>query len=179
MAKEDMIEVKGGNFGTRWEIVATEKNGMKFTKDAPENYKEGYYVAVNEMTSKDGPFKIHSIQTVNPDKTLGEVFSISGGKVLDDKMSELKLNAFIGIEYMGRNYKKGYETNKHWSQTNSYHIFKVGQNPKAPTYAEACDASEKAGGATKTAVSTSSAQPVSPAQVAGGGNTIVDDDLPF
>lgn len=183
MAKSDMIEVKGGNFGTKWEITANEKNGMQFTKDSPDNYKEGYYVAVNEMTGKDGPFKIHSIQTVNPDKTLGEVFSITAGKVLDDKMAEIKLNSFIGIEYLGRHYKKGYEAAKNWSQNNSYHIWFVGQQASAPDYNKACEISAAAGGSPSAPVqstpvaSTGSSVGTKSAQV--DKDHVSDEDLPF
>lgn len=184
MAREDMIPVKSGEFGTRWEIVAVEKTGMKFTKDSPDNYKEGYYTAVNEMTSKDGPFKIHSIQTVNKDGTLGELFSISGGKVLDDKMAELKLNTFIGVEYMGRQYKKGFVDQKGWTQTNSYHIWFVGQMPTAPTYEQAIATSTAKGGSAGTPVVKENVAngPATAAAVnvaTPGGGHATDDDLPF
>lgn len=124
-------EVSGGSDNTQWKPHATEKNGMMYDPNNPSNFKEGYLSGVKDIKGKDGVFVVFEIQTMNPDGSLGEVFDIIGDTVLKDRLDKIEIGAYVGLKYEGRTHKKGYPTNSPWSQTNSYHNWKVFEDKNA------------------------------------------------
>lgn len=124
-------EVSGGSDNTQWKPRATEKNGMMYDPNNPANFKEGYLSGVKDIKGKDGVFVVFEIQTMNPDGSLGEVFDIIGDTVLKDRLDKIEIGAYVGLKYEGRTHKKGYPTNSPWSQTNSYHNWKVFEDKNA------------------------------------------------
>ena len=129
--KRNWAEVSGGSDNTPWKPQATEKTGMAYDPNNPNNFKEGYLAGVKEIKGKDGVFVVFEIQTMNPDGSLGEVFDIIGDTVLKDRLDKIEIGAYVGLKYDGRAFKKGYESNQHWSQTNSYHTWKVFEDKNA------------------------------------------------
>lgn len=63
---------------------------------------EGYFVKLREITGANGTFKVAEIQTVDVNGTLSTLVDVSGGKVLDDKLSTIPLGAFIMIKFGGK-----------------------------------------------------------------------------
>ena len=79
--KRNWAEVSGGSDNTPWKPQATEKTGMAYDPNNPNNFKEGYLAGVKEIKGKDSVFTVFEIQTMNPDGSLGEVFDIIGDTV--------------------------------------------------------------------------------------------------
>jgi hypothetical protein len=129
--KRNWSEVSGGSDNTQWKPHATEKNGMAYDPNNPNNFKEGYLSGVKEIKGKDGVFTVFEIQTMNPDGSLGEVFDIIGDTVLKDRLEKIEIGSYVGLKYEGRVHKKNYPTNSPWSQTNSYHNWKVFEDTNA------------------------------------------------
>lgn len=119
-------EVQGGSNNAQWKPQATEKNGMQFDPDSPNNALEGYYIEERDVKGQqDRYFKVITFRTVNPDGSLNEDVDVIGDTVLADRMSKIPMNSFCRVEYHGRLHKKGYPATSPWSQTNSYHNWKV------------------------------------------------------
>lgn len=125
MNNRNFTEVQGGSNNERWKPQANEKNGMQFNPANPYNVREGYFVETREVNGKDGTFEIATFRPVNPDGSFGEDFDVTKDAVLSDRLSKVKINSYVRLEYQGRMHKKGYPANSPWSQTNSYHIWKV------------------------------------------------------
>lgn len=119
-------EVQGGSTNAQWKPQATEKNGMVFDPNSPSNALEGYYIEERDVKGQqDRYFKVITFRTMNPDGSFGEDVDVIGDTVLVDRMSKIPMNSYCRVEYHGRLHKKGYATNMPWSQTNSYHNWKV------------------------------------------------------
>jgi hypothetical protein len=155
-----MQEVKGGEFGAKWNVKAEE-----FRSGAPSNYREGYYVGSNTISMPGkNPFRVYSFQPVEKDGKFGELFSLAQDKVLGDKLENVPLKTFTGLEYMGK------KPNKDKSKQ-PFHDWKVMVDPEQITYEAAQAKNISLGG---------SASPVSVSAQAIGANTEINpDDLPF
>lgn len=124
-------EVSGGSDNTQWKPHATEKNGMAYDANNPANFKEGYLSGSKEVKGKDDFFTVYELQTMNPDGSLGEVFDIIGDTVLKSRLEKIEIGSYVGLKYEGRTHKKGYPVASPWSQTNSYHNWKVFEDTNA------------------------------------------------
>lgn len=119
-------EVQGGAVNPQWKPQATEKNGMVFNPNSPTNILEGYYLSSQEIKGQqDRYFTVVTIRTMNPDGSFGEDFDVIGDTVLNDRLSKIAMNSYVRLEYQGRVHKKGYPPTSPWSQTNSFHSWKV------------------------------------------------------
>lgn len=141
MDKSKYQQMSSGQNGDRWDIKAEEKNGYTYNKDSPDNVKEGYFIGYNDIPGKeDKPFRVYNVQTVKPDGSFGNVISIKGDTILNGIMDKIPVKTFIGMEYLGREFKKEFKNNpqiKNWTQTNSYHNWFVGTRTDVPTYEDA------------------------------------------
>lgn len=130
-------EVSGGGQGIEFKPHATELNGFFFDPNSPNNILEGYYKSLNEgIPTAFGTMSTASIQKVNPDGTLGEVYSVILDTFLKDKMQSIPLNTYVCLEYKGKTLKKGTPLMGNgqpqmWSKTNSFHTWFVGADYNA------------------------------------------------
>lgn len=167
MAKENMQPVKGGDYGVKWNVKAEE-----FRKDAVNNYREGYYISVNEIDMQGPgrkPFNVYSFQPVDEKGVFGEMFSIASDKVLDNKLENVPLNSFVGLEYEG---KKPNKT----PGMNPFHSWFVGVDSTKSSYKEALEAN---GGVVEKNMSNSLAAAAAVNSKDMSGEHATDDDLPF
>lgn len=130
-------EVSGGGQGIEFKPHATELNGFFYDPNSPNNILEGYYKSLNEgIPTPFGTMSTASIQKVNPDGTLGEVYSVILDTFLKDKMQSIPLNTYVCLEYKGKTLKKGTPLMANgqpqmWSKTNSFHTWFVGADYNA------------------------------------------------
>ena len=130
-------EVSGGGQGIEFKPHATELNGFFYDPNSPGNILEGYYKSLNEgIPTAFGTMSTASIQKVNPDGTLGEVYSVILDTFLKDKMQSIPLNTYVCLEYKGKTLKKGTPLMGNgqpqmWSKTNSFHTWFVGADYNA------------------------------------------------
>ena len=130
-------EVSGGGQGIEFKPHATELNGFFYDPNSPNNILEGYYKSLNEgIPTAFGTMSTASIQKVNPDGTLGEVYSVILDTFLKDKMQSIPLNTYVCLEYKGKTLKKGTPLMGNgqpqmWSKTNSFHTWFVGADYNA------------------------------------------------
>ena len=130
-------EVNGGGQGIEFKPHATELNGFYFDPNSPNNILEGYYKSLNEgIQTQFGPMSTASIQKVNPDGTIGDVYSVILDTFLKDKMQSIPLNTYVCLEYKGKTLKKGTPLMGNgqpqaWSKTNSFHTWFVGADYNA------------------------------------------------
>ena len=130
-------EVSGGGQGIEFKPHATELNGFHFDPNSPNNILEGYYKSLNEgIPTQFGTMSTASVQKVNPDGTLGEVYSVILDTFLKDKMQSIPLNTYVRLEYKGKTLKKGTPLMGNgqpqmWSKTNSFHTWFVGADYNA------------------------------------------------
>jgi hypothetical protein len=121
-------------------------------------------VAVNQITMPNKkPFNVYSFQEVAPDGKFGEKFSVASDHDIDDKMSNVQLKSFVGLEYTGR--KQGKDASKQ-----PFHTWFIGVSTAQPTYEAAQAKNVSLGG---------SASPVSAPAQASGANYISEDSIPF
>ena len=113
----------------------TEENSFTMSEKKEDNFLDGYYLGAKQINGRDGVFTVHTVHKVNKDGELGEKFDVSGNKVLNDLMDTVRVGAYVGIQYMGRRHKQGYEGKK-WTQTNSYHTWKLFEDSSATPYGE-------------------------------------------
>lgn len=118
-------EVGGYDKGTAWDPRAKQENNFTFIPGSPNNHIEGYLHSTRQVPNRSGGLStIWCIQVVNSDGTLGEIFDIFGDTVLNDRLQRTPMQAYICLEYKGRQHKKN--MSGPWSQTNSYHVWFVG-----------------------------------------------------
>lgn len=87
---------------------------------------EGYFKKERTAPGRNGAFKVIELATINPDGTVGNIYDISGGAVLEDKMGQVKIGTWVGIRYDGKVMSK--------SGGNSYNDWKVFQDHNAIPY---------------------------------------------
>ncbi len=88
----------GGDKGIRWEPHKIEP----FNASNPNNFLQGYYKDLIELVGPEGPFHVVQVQALNQDGSLGDIFDVSGGKVLIDLMQKITMGSYIGIKYAGK-----------------------------------------------------------------------------
>lgn len=86
----------GGSDNNRWEPTKNENN-----PNYPKQI-EGYFKSFKELPGKNGSFMVAEIQLMNQDGSLGACVDVSGGKVLENKLSEIPLGSWIMIQYLGK-----------------------------------------------------------------------------
>lgn len=106
-----------------WTPVGAQSNNERWSPQKEVNYNPqnpgniimGYLKDITERPGNNGPFNVVEIATVNPGtRTLGSVFDVSGGKVLDDMLNKIDLGSFICIKYTGKARSKGGNTYNTW-----------------------------------------------------------------
>ena len=159
---------KSANSENQWKPQMTEKNGFRMSDKKSDNFLQGYYLGSKEIKGQDGkPFLIHTIHELDESGSLGRKSDVVGNKVLNDLLDKVKVGNYIGIQYMGRHHKKGYEGN--WTQTNSYHIWKVFEDEGAVKY-------NQLGGSDNTEKKET---PAATTNTASNGNTAATSSAPF
>lgn len=120
-------EISGGAMGTPWDPRANENNGMNYQEGNPANRIEGYLKGVQRdiPTKYENTMTVWTVQTVNPDGTLGVILSVVEDSFLKDKLEQIPLTTYICLEYKGKTLKKGLPP-QGWSKTNSYHTWFIG-----------------------------------------------------
>lgn len=86
----------GGSDNQRWEPT---KNMN--TPNYPMQI-EGYFKSFKELPGTNGPFMVAEIQMVNADGSFAQCVDVSGGKVLEEKLSSIPLGSFIMIQFKGK-----------------------------------------------------------------------------
>lgn len=86
----------GGSDNQRWEPT---KNMN--TPNYPMQI-EGYFKSFKELPGTNGPFMVAEIQMVNTDGSFAQCVDVSGGKVLEEKLSSIPLGSFIMIQFKGK-----------------------------------------------------------------------------
>lgn len=89
------VETSGSN-NPRWEPTK-----MVFDKNNPPSL-EGYFKTLREISGPNGIFKVATMTLVNLDGSLGQDVDVSGGAVLDEKLSKIPLGSFIMIKFTGK-----------------------------------------------------------------------------
>jgi len=210
MSESRFQKIGGRTESTPWKPMAVEQNGFHFDpKDDENNIMEGYYIERADLTGKDGKsFTVHKVHEVLKDGSLGQVWGVSGGMVLDERMESAPVGSFIQIKYAGRKHKKGIPVTNAFSQTNSFHMWEVGIDKNAIPYNQVAGAKSvtqpanntpnpvnatSAGTANTTSTGTSTAQATQKFnsrsaatqtgnagnQVANSGQAVEEDELPF
>jgi hypothetical protein len=153
----------------------TEENGFKMSPNKSDNFLDGYYLGNKQVQGRDGAFTVHTVHKVDETGKLAEKTDVVGNKVLNELMDTVKIGSYVGVQYMGRQLKKGNE-GKNFSQTNSYHTWKLFVDEGAVKYNELGGSQET--GNTNPPAKVESKQPVNNAPVS---NPFPEDndDLPF
>ena len=136
MSESRFQKIGGRTESTPWKPMAVEQNGFHFDpKDEENNTMEGYYIERADLPGKDGKsFTVHKVHEVLKDGSLGQIWGVSGGMVLDERMESAPVGSFIQIKYAGRKHKKGIPVTNAFSQTNSFHMWEVGIDKNAVPY---------------------------------------------
>ncbi len=118
--KREWKEHQSTSNNQRWE-----PQKQNFDPNNPP-YIQGYFKDLREQTGANGIFMIAVITLVNPDGSLAEDVDVSGGKVLDDKLGEITLGAYIMIKYGGKQASK--------TPGRSYNIWNIYEDTAAVPY---------------------------------------------
>lgn len=174
--KREWVESKPGS-ENQWKPQMNEANNFTMSQKKEDNQLQGYYLSSKDVNGKDGTFTVHTVQPVNEDGSLGLKTDVIGNKVLNELMATVSMGTFVCVMYAGRRHKQGNE-GKAWSQTNSYHIWKLFQDPNAVPY-------NKVPGATvQNTASVNTTAAVNTGNTNSAANSTTnpfpeDDDLPF
>lgn len=202
-ATRTFTPVGGKTDSTPWAPMAVEKNSFHFDpKDDANNIMEGYYIERADIPGKDNKtFAVHKIHEVMPDGSLGTIWGVSGGMVLDERMENITLGSFVQIKYAGRKHKKGIPVTNAFSQTNSFHLWETAIDSNAIPYQQISGKAIAAPAAAKpsnppaaTSAAPANTTNATPAfnsraaatqnnsagnQVANAGTAVDEMDLPF
>ena len=137
-ATRNFEKVGGKTDSTPWKPMAVETNGFHYDpKDDANNIMEGYYIERADIPGKDNKtFAVHKIHEVLPDGSMGQVWGVSGGMVLDERMENIPLGSFVQVKYAGRKHKKGIPVTNAFSQTNSFHMWETAIDKNAIPYSQ-------------------------------------------
>ncbi len=204
-ATRNFEKVGGKIDSTPWKPMAVETNNFHYNpNDDANNIMEGYYIERADIPGKDNKtFAVHKVHEVMPDGSMGTVWGVSGGMVLDERMENIPLGSFVQIKYAGRKHKKGIPVTNAFSQTNSFHMWETaidknaipysqltGKTVAAPVAQNAAPAGAKQVATPAVTANTTNAtapfnsraaasQNNAGNQVANAGNPVDPDDLPF
>lgn len=202
-ATRNFEKVGGKTDSTPWKPMAVETNGFHFDpKDDENNIMEGYYIERADIPGKDNKtFTVHKVHEVLKDGSLGTVWGVSGGMVLDERMENIEIGSFVQIKYAGRKHKKGIPVTNAFSQTNSFHMWETAIDRNAIPYKQLTGKTlaqpvnnaapqNNTSGANTASAGTSTAQATQKFssrgaalsagnQVANAGQAVDESDLPF
>ncbi len=117
-----------------YEEVNAQSTNKRWEPQKPENAAnqkypttlEGYFKKVTEMKGQNGMFNVYEIAMVDANNKPTVCIDVSGGKVMDDKLSEVLIGSFIQIKFDGKKQPaKG---------GNAYNDWKVFQDKNAIPY---------------------------------------------
>lgn len=94
------VAATSGSNNPRWEPTK-----IAFDPNNPPSI-EGYFKSLSQIPGPNGTFNVAAITLVNPDGSLGQTVDVSGGAVLDEKLSQITLGSFIMIRYLGKHPSK-------------------------------------------------------------------------